>query len=481
MMRHWGVRFAIFFASIMIIPAAITLGVAFAVSKPATPDTYSGDGLWYFDWYKIQDFHDQGIDGSGVIIAMIDSPVNLEVPTLRGADITPIAPMGCSGEAPIVTTTDIIAAEHGTNVASFIVGSGAGYPGQTGVKGIAPGARLLAYAVPIDGEPGSEQCANTSASIMMANAIHDAVARGADVITTSVGVGPSQDLIEALADAAAHEVVVVAALQNHDKNFTGGEGYPDAYNTVLSVGSVRPDGRPATDSYGQEVTDYNTDVVAPGVDLLWQGGRDGNWGSQRLGAGNSIATPITAAVIALVMQKYPAATPGQILNSLTRNTGANGTHDPVFDSSGSYGYGVVDAISFLAADPTQYEDANPFLETMSRYAARKGDPSFDDGVWGPTQEQINAYLSDTDTPASPAASSTESVDGSPGVVTWVLLGSGVLVVVAVSSGFVFYRVRRDRRNKYINSLTEQLRQAQAYGDSVRANALLIEINNLQRR
>ncbi len=419
--------------------AAVSLPAA---AVDATPDTYDGDGLWYFDWYGIQDFHDQGIDGSGVVIAMIDSPVNLEVPTLQGADITPIAPMGCSGEAPIATTTDITAAEHGTNVASFIVGSGAGYPGQTGVKGIAPGARLLAYAVPIDGEPGSEQCANTSASNMMANAIHDAVARGADVITTSVGVGPSQDLIEALADAAAHEVVVVAALQNHDKNFTGGEGYPDAYNTVVSVGSVRPDGRPATDSFGEEVTDYNTDVVAPGVDLLWQGGRDGNWESQDLGAGNSIATPITAAEIALVMQKYPAATPGQILNSLIHNTGANGTHEPVFDTSGSYGYGVVDAISFLAADPTQYEDANPFLETMSRYAASKGDASFDEGSWGPTPEQIDAYAaaSASPEPASPEPSTPptpDSPNGSGlGALTWILVGGGLLVLVIVAGVIV---------------------------------------------
>jgi len=402
---------------VLVAGVALMLGVGVASpvvaleSVDALPDTYDGDGLWYFDWNHIQDLHDQGIDGSGVTIAMIDSPVNVDVPTLQGASITPIPPLGCEGGGePSATSTDVAAAVHGTNVASFIVGSGAGYPGQTGVKGIAPGVHLLAYAT-LYPEGVLDECLADNPDWFptqrVALAINDAVARGVDIITVSQLVTNSFELVDALANAFAHDVIVVAGVQNHGAEVVLAHS-PGDMNGVLSVSAVRPDGRPVTDYMQHETRDVETDVVAPGWDLLAQGYGDGTWQSQSLEGGTSFATPITAAEIALVMQKYPHATPNQILLSLIHNTGVSDSHEVVFDSEYRLGYGIV-ATAFLAADPTQYDDVNPFIERMSRSAAARNDPN-PDSSWGPTVEQIAAYR-DGDGTVSPTPS-TDGTDGS---------------------------------------------------------------------
>ena len=378
---------------VLVAGVALMLGVGVASpvvaleSVDALPDTYDGDGLWYFDWYHIQDLHDQGIDGSGVTIAMIDSPINVDVPTLQGARITPIPLLGCTdGSTPVLTSTDPAIAMHGTNVASFIVGSGAGYPGQTGVKGIAPGVHLLAY-VDFTGIEGlSNSCGRAPGTTPMALAINDAVKRDADIITISLAVLPSQDLIDALANALAHDVIIISGAPNHDA--TGGLATaPGSLNGVLTVGAVRPDGRPVTDYMQHETRDIENDVVAPGWDLLHQGTRTTDWTTQVLAGGTSYATP------------------NQILLSLIHNTGVEGSHNPQWDTSGTFGFGIV-ATSFLAADPTQYDDVNPFMMTMSRSAAARNDPAYDGDSWGPTVEQIAAYR-DGDGTVSP----TPSTDG----------------------------------------------------------------------
>ena len=53
---------------------------------PASAVEGNADGFRYCDWYNMQGFHDQGIDGSGVTFGIIDRPVNVEVPTVQGTN-----------------------------------------------------------------------------------------------------------------------------------------------------------------------------------------------------------------------------------------------------------------------------------------------------------------------------------------------------------------------------------------------------------
>src|SRR5690554_3957422 len=132
---------------------ALATGFVLTTVTTATAATpLEDEGLWYFERFLVQDANDAGITGEGVTIAMIDSPVNLEIPTLADADIRVQDPVciHADGSRPMPTSTDFETADHGTAVLSLLVGSGDGFPGQTGVKGIAPDATVLTFYSQLD-------------------------------------------------------------------------------------------------------------------------------------------------------------------------------------------------------------------------------------------------------------------------------------------------------------------------------------------
>ena len=70
-------------AIVGLVAATLTFGAA----TPATAETVTDSGFWYYDIYDVQAAHDAGLTGKGLVIAVFDSQINLDVPTLRGADI----------------------------------------------------------------------------------------------------------------------------------------------------------------------------------------------------------------------------------------------------------------------------------------------------------------------------------------------------------------------------------------------------------
>lgn len=337
--------------------------VMLALSATTATADVETDGLWYFDWFKVQDAHDAGITGEGITIAMIDSPVNLDIPTLADADIRvqDSACVDADGTPYPGTSTDYAVAHHGTAVLSLLVGSGQGFDGQTGVKGLAPDATVLTYSAAVgstteesdalDGACVGPDGETITASHAIGLDMHAAMDTGADIISVSLGV-PRHDVLEnAIARAIREGVVIIASVDNTDVTVSATS--PSDLNGVLSVNRINPDGT------APEI--YNTDVVAPGLDLLHQGVND-DWKAQARAGGTSFATPIVAGNVALAMQKYPDATPNQLLQSVIRNTG-DVPHELSYDPP--YGYGVVITDVFLAADPTVYPDVNPLV---SNYA-----------------------------------------------------------------------------------------------------------------
>ena len=129
---------------------------------------------------------DGGPDGSGILVAVVDTGIDYTHPDLLG--------FGAGGkvvggynfvdtqEPPIDTNG------HGTQVAGIIAAEG-------DIRGVAPGVKMLAYKVSEDGEGVEPE--------LIVAAIRMAVEDGADIINISLGVNKTNDAI----DSAINEAV----------------------------------------------------------------------------------------------------------------------------------------------------------------------------------------------------------------------------------------------------------------------------------
>ncbi|NTV38480.1 MAG: S8 family serine peptidase [Demequinaceae bacterium] len=403
---------------------------------PASATTDPNDGQWYIGPYQINEFHAQGIDGSGVTVAVVDTAINVDVPQLQGADIVVKEPSQCYGPGGVEqpsTSDDPALALHGTTVTSYIVGNGTGYDGQPGITGIAPKAKILFYSVRTqDGCESStgETFPSMVWSQMVSEAIIDATDNGADIINFAVEAS-SAHIRDALIYAMRNDVIVVASLKNQTSStdlLENADGFPAQNNGVIGVGSFAPGGAVMLDGFGEPSASSVTDVVAPGVQMLIQGS-ESNWTDTVISQGNSFAAPIVSGNLALAIQKYPDATHDQIIQSLIHNTGTE-PHELTYDLDNRYGYGTVNTIMLLSTDPTQYEDVNPLLNKREASESDFG-PSFDE-VYGDAPTASPSASASAD-PASPAPQDpgADTDTGSPAWLLLALVGGGLLLVLIV--------------------------------------------------
>ncbi|PKI92277.1 hypothetical protein CW368_05490 [Actinomycetales bacterium SN12] len=398
-------------AAVLLALAVATLGVAGGATVPPSPagaaDDFSAAGpLWYLEAMKIPPIHDSGITGEGVTIAVIDGAINPAVANLQDADIEIRQLEGCPDPAD-VETTDFEALRHGTSATSLIVGNSTA-DGGAGPAGIAPHAKILYYGLLQEG-----------CEARYVDALDDAAAEGADIVTMSGGFLQvndqlSQEVADSVAEAMRSGVLVVAALPNWDSLGTAQLTF---INGVINVAAVDGAARPLTRLDGTDMTNDDVDVVAPGVDVAGLG-HDGTWGMSTW-SGNSAATPIVAGLLALAKQKWPDATASQLTQSLIRNTGSQ-PHELQWSSR--LGHGVVNATRLLAEDATQYPDENPLFKDEQN-------PSFDEVYAAP--------------PPTAAPSSSEDSDES--LLPWGI--AGVVVVIAVIALVLVVASRKKTRGR----------------------------------
>ena len=414
--------------------AALVATVGVMALTLATPSTASAvqatDDLWYFNVFHVQAAHDAGYTGAGVTIAVIDDQLYPGLPEFVGADVEPRAATGCkdSNGVAIPTTTSDFAAFHGAGVTSLIVGSGVGYSGGRGVKGVAPKAKILFYSVgaaSVDIKDATITCESYDGSAI-ATSINQAVAAGAQIISISQGGGDSPQLAAAVAGALRQGVVIVAGLSN---TLTGEVSqFPGQSNGVVSVQAIDSAGNIQTSDGAPNVNPL-TDVAAPGIGILQQGGATSHtWEPQSTAAGTSFATPVVAGFLALVKQKYPAATGNQLIQTLIHNTGTV-DHPLQFDSTHTTGYGVVSVTHMLKVDPRTYPDVNPLISTAAGQS--------------PTAQQITGKPTATPSPSPSAAAASPA----PSLLVPVLVGGGIillLVILAIVLVIVF-ATRRAKR------------------------------------
>jgi subtilisin family serine protease len=279
------------------------------------------DQQWAIAQLRLPEVWSRGARGEGVVIAVVDTGVDLDHPDLvdrlvPGIDVV-------DGD-PVPQDTN----GHGTHVAGIAAATA---DNGVGIAGTAPLARIM--PVRVLGTDG------TGTDDGIARGIDWAVANGADVVNLSLGesgvlsrISKGGPLNAAIRNAAGRGVVVLAAAGNEGatkRNYRAG-------TPTLVVNATDEAGRLAQFSNSGDLRA----VAAPGVGILstapnepttlWPGG---SGGYERLD-GTSMATPIVSGVAALLIAS--GVDPATIIDRITQTANSNGNPQ--------LGAGVVDPV-----------------------------------------------------------------------------------------------------------------------------------------
>lgn len=302
---------------------------------------------WAIDFIGIDDAHqyNRGTfdDGTPVTIAVIDSGVQADLPIFGDRVLDGFDPWdpGSKGKCDQYF--------HGTGVAAIAAGGAEG----TQFVGVAPEAHILPLRAFQAGEG-----ADFARSEMVASLINDAVANGADVINVSLVLPPTAALEQAVENAVAENVVIVAATGNanlamDDPSLPDKDAlfYPANYPSVIAVGGNNPSGNFYKDTnYGE-----NIDLLAPGekVTFPYPGG---GWQDD---SGTSYAAPYVAGAAALLKGEFGKdRTPAWIEQRL-RETAIH----PPNDFNIFQGYGVLNLTRALSNPVDEEETGEPVEPT----------------------------------------------------------------------------------------------------------------------
>ena len=350
----------------------------------------------------------QGWTGAGVDVAVIDTGVapvpGLDAPgkVVTGPDLSFDAP-AASGPGGV---TGLDAYGHGTFMAGLIACrdtaahasaqgcttclNSHGYSDTTTYVGVAPDSRIV--NVKVGAADGAVDVTQVIAGIdWVVQHAHDP-GLNIRVISLSYGTDSTQSyqkdpLAQAAERAWAHGIVVVAASGNDGKatNKVASPGY-DPY--LLAVGADNPKRTlPTVDDVVPGFAQHGNakrpiDLIAPAMHVIGLrvpgsfvdtlSSNTGQVGTRfQRGTGTSQATAIAAGVAALVLQKYPTATPDQV-KALLAATAVAPNNPEAKTEKIHWGHGVINASAALAAPlPSPAQAAQPF-------EASGGDGSLDE-------------------------------------------------------------------------------------------------------
>lgn len=320
--------------------AASTLALAMSATALPTGAAHAADPITaadqsYFDYYHLSEARNMGLRGKGVTIAIIDGEVDTTAPELAKTNIT--------DKTPCTVTSSTQSRMHGTAMASIIASD---------AYGVAPDATILSYraSFPNQGDTSGKDCEDDDVvgiskddySSLMNHAMND----GATIINMSVSSDNAQHSLKwAVARAISQGVIVVGAAGNTGKYSVFSLSW---WSSVVGVGAIDTQGKVVDSSSSGE------GLVSAAVGTATV--RDYRTGANITVTGTSVSTALVSGFVALAHEKWPEATPNQLLQLLV-HTGTNPNHA----WNDRTGYGPADPGAMVNTDPSQYPDENPLM------------------------------------------------------------------------------------------------------------------------
>lgn len=359
--------------------------------------------------------------GKGVKVAVIDTGVNANTPSLKGQVLADEVPKSVAYHA----TDDY--SGHGTSMAELIAGTGA----DGGLKGLAPGAKIVPYRVQLEGlKSGAEKDKTPSST----EALRAAADTDAKIISMSIGGMTTAEDKAAVNYAASKGKLLIAAVGNNaGAGKSGFIDYPAGYPYVLGIAAVDSSFTVSKiSSYGNYV-----DLAAPGEAI--PGWCDATFRSYCDSKGTSDATAIASASAALIWSAHPDWTVNQVTRSLIDTASRSWAKDKPSKYAG-YGFvrprEVLDNPNYNAGpanvDPLAKDNGGDLLAKSSVKATST-----------PSASPTSKAQQKTSTGGTSAAGSTAE-SSSDNNTLWVALGGAAAVVVLGGAGVAVMRARRAR-------------------------------------
>ncbi|MFJ3807527.1 S8 family serine peptidase [Streptomyces sp. NPDC090073] len=397
--------------------AAVTVGLA---PHAAAYDEQSKQ--WYLGEMEAETMWKVST-GKGVKVAVIDTGVNPNTPSLKGQVLADEVPKAVAYKA----TDDY--GSHGTSMAELIAGTGAG----GGLKGLAPGAKIVPYRVELEGLKGEAEKEKTPEAWQAVRAAADTDAK---IINISFG-GMTTDKDEAAIKYAASKgkLLIAAVGNNAGPGRSGYIDYPAAFPYVIGVASINQSFHVSKfSSYGDSV-----DLAAPGEGYPgWCDATFRSYCDNR--HGTSPAAALTSAAAALIWSAHPDWTVNQVTRSMIDTAGRPANAKP----SKYIGYGLVRPR--LVLKNSHYNPGPANVDPLAKdnggnLLAKSGTkPSPTPSASASTASQAPEKTSGGATSA--AGSSAESSNDSNTL--WIALGAAAAVIVIGGVGVAVMRARRAR-------------------------------------
>jgi hypothetical protein len=283
--------------------------------------------------------------GANVIVAVIDSGIDIKHPELANSIIETFDALG-NGEGPHI---------HGTGIAGAIVA-------HSRLVGSAPLAKLLAIRAFGAASNGAE-----STSYVILKSLDFAASHGAQVVNMSFA-GPKDNLIgRGIAALAAKGIVMVAAAGN-----AGAKSpplYPAADANVIAVS--------ATDAQDKLLSASNRGsyiaLAAPGADIFLPAPDQ----KYQMASGTSFSAAYVSGIAALMLERNPVLKSDELRAMLMKTAHDLGSpgRDDLFGAGEADAYAAVEAAIAAAPGPVASSEQKEPDKAREKAAEQKETPA----------------------------------------------------------------------------------------------------------